>query len=188
MIRYALQIVMMLFPASELALLLVKRSRAGSAQREDRGSLGLLWLGIAAGIGLAIAAEWARWAVLPWPLPILRATALALLVGGLAVRWAAILSLGRLFTVDVAIHPDQPVVQRGLYRYVRHPSYSGLLLAFLGLGVAFANWLSLVALTVPITLAVLWRVRKEERALLEALGPAYATYCAHTKRFIPWLL
>jgi protein-S-isoprenylcysteine O-methyltransferase len=74
-----------------------------------------------------------------------------------------------------------------LYRYVRHPAYTGMLMAFLGLGASFANWLSLVALMLPITLAGVNRVAKEEQALHAALGPAYADYCARTRRFIPWL-
>jgi protein-S-isoprenylcysteine O-methyltransferase Ste14 len=118
----------------------------------------------------------------------IRLVALGLLVGGLALRWVAILTLGRLFTVDVAIHSDHVVVQTGLYRVLRHPSYTGLLLAFLGLGVSFANWLSILGLLIPITLAVLNRVAKEEQALLSSLGSDYAAYCARTKRFIPGLL
>ena len=106
----------------------------------------------------------------------------------MVLRWTAVLSLGRLFTVDVAIHSDHTVVHSGLYRFMRHPSYTGLLIAFLGLGVFFRNWLSIFGLLVPITLAVMNRVRHEERALLRALGPEYADYCARTKRFIPWLV
>jgi protein-S-isoprenylcysteine O-methyltransferase len=90
--------------------------------------------------------------------------------------------------VDVAIQQGHSLVELGLYRFVRHPSYSGLLLAFLGLGLFFANWLSLVVLMVPITLAVINRIAKEERALLLALGPSYAGYCARTKRLFPGLV
>jgi protein-S-isoprenylcysteine O-methyltransferase len=100
----------------------------------------------------------------------------------------AIVTLGRQFTVDVSIRQDHALVQHGLYRLVRHPSYSGLLLAMFGLGLLYTNWLSLVSLMVPITLAVINRIAKEERALLAALGSPYAVYCAHTKRLIPGLV
>ena len=126
------------------------------------------------------------------PLPgspgILRLLALVLLVGGLSVRWWAILALGRYFTVDVAVQARQPVIQTGIYRFIRHPSYAGLLLAFAGLGVYFANWPSLVLLLVPILAAVANRIAKEEAALLAALGAPYAAYCARSKRLIPGLL
>ena len=187
MIQRVLLLVVAVFPISEVALALVKRSRGRSVHREDRGSMRLLWLSIALGLGLAIAAQWVPAARLPGSPSSVALVALAFLVCGLAVRWVAILTLGRLFTVDVAIHADHGVVQEGLYRFVRHPSSTGLLIAFLGLGVFFASWLSLLGLLVPITLAVLNRVAKEERALLDSLGPAYAAYSAHTKRFIPGL-
>ena len=179
---------MTLFPISEVALALLKRSSGRGAQSEDRGSLLLLWVGIAIGVGVGIAAQRICSARLPGPQNIIRLVALVLLVGGLAIRWVAILTLGRLFTVDVAIHTEHEVVQVGLYRFARHPSYTGLLIAFLGLGVSFGNWLSIAGLLIPIILAVLNRVAKEEQALLASLGSEYAAYCSHTKRFIPGLL
>jgi len=188
MIRLVLVAIIVLFPASEIALAFVKRSSDRTAQSEDRGSMRLIWLSVALGVGLAIAAQWIPSARLPGSRDMIRILALVLLLGGLALRGAAILTLGRLFTVDVAIHSDHTIVQTGLYRFIRHPSYTGLLVVFLGLGVFFANWLSMLGLLIPITLAVINRVVKEEQALLNSLGSDYAVYCARTKRFIPWLL
>lgn len=187
MIQRILLVAVAVFPLSEVALAFVKRSNRRSAQSEDRGSMRILWLSIALGVGLSILARWIPSARLPGSPHLIRLVALGLLLGGFALRWTAILTLGRLFTVDVAIHTDHTVVQTGLYRFVRHPSYTGLLLSFLGLGVSSANWLSILVLLVPITLAVLNRVAKEERALLSSLGSEYAAYCSCTKRFIPGL-
>jgi protein-S-isoprenylcysteine O-methyltransferase Ste14 len=183
--RLILLIVVAIFPVSEIALAFVKRSRGLPAQSEDRGSMRLLWLSVVLGLVLAIVFQWVPLARIRVSHSILRVGSLLLLISGLTVRWVAILTLGRLFTVDVAIHSDHAVVQRGLYRLVRHPSYTGLLIAFLGLGVFFANWLSIVGLLLPISLGVLNRVAQEEQALLASLGSAYASYCARTKRFIP---
>jgi protein-S-isoprenylcysteine O-methyltransferase len=180
--------VVALFPVSEIALAVVKRSNPASAAAKDRGSMRVLWIAITLGVGFAIAAEWVPSARLHAPVHIVRLLALFLILAGLAIRWLAILALGRLFTVDVAIHTDHPVVQAGPYRFVRHPSYSGLLLTFFGLGVFFANWLSLVVLLVPIIPAVINRLIKEERALRAALGAPYAEYCSRTKRLIPGVL
>ena len=188
MIRLVLVAIIALFPVSEIALAFVKRSSDRTAQSEDRGSMRLIWLSVALGVGLAIAAQWIPSARLPGSRDMISILALVLLFGGLALRWAAIITLGRLFTVDVAIHSDHTIVQTGLYRFIRHPSYTGLLVVFLGLGVYFANWLSMLGLLIPITLAVINRVVKEEQALLNSLGSDYAVYCARTKRFIPWLL
>jgi len=122
---------------------------------------------------------------MPWPPGALLGLGTALLIGGVAVRWLAIRTLGRFFTVDVAVHREHRVVQSGLYRYVRHPSYTGVLVAMLGAGLAFGNWLSLAALMLPLTLSLLYRIRVEEAVLLEALGEEYREYCGRTKRLIP---
>jgi len=187
MIRLVVVIVLALFPISEIALSFVKRSGDRTVQRDDRGSMRLLWLSISLGVGLAIVAQWVPSARIPGPRDMTLALSLILLLGGLALRWWAILTLGRLFTVDVAIQTDHAVVQDGPYRFVRHPSYTGLFLAFLGLGVYFANWVSIFVLMLPIVLAVTNRVVMEEQVLLAALGADYAAYCERTRRFVPGL-
>ena len=173
------------FFASEVALAMFKRARLGAAEVQDRGSMRTLWAVIAASVTLAVTARRLGLGLIrsggPW-IPLL---ALALLVVGLAIRWAAIVSLGRFFTVDVAIHADHRVIRTGPYRFVRHPSYSGLLLAFLGVGVALGSWVSLLVLMIPISIALAARIATEERALHLALGPEYAAYCAHTRRLVP---
>lgn len=78
--------------------------------------------------------------------------------------------------------------KRRVGRNLHHPSYSGLLLAFLGLGVFFANWLSLVALAVPITLGLASRIAKGEAALRTAPGASYSDYGARTRRLIPGII
>lgn len=179
---------MVLFPVSEIVLARLKHSDGRQVKMKDRGSMRLLWLSIGLGLGLAIAAQWVRVAQFPGNPQTIRLIALVLLLAGMSLRWAAILTLGRLFTVDVAIHADHVVFQHGVYRYMRHPSYTGLLVTFLGLGVSFHDWLSLLGVFISITITVMNRVVKEERALLDALGEEYAVYCAHTKRFIPGLI
>ncbi len=188
MIKLILAILVALFPISEIALAVVKRSREQDAHSEDRGSWRLLWIAIAVGVSLAIAVQLVPATRLPGSPAVWQMIALACLMSGLALRWVAIVTLGRFFTVDVAVHKNQEVIQSGLYQFVRHPSYTGLLLAFVGLGVFFGNWLSIMLLLIPVGLAVVNRVSKEERALLLAFGPEYANYCARTKRFIPGLV
>lgn len=106
---------------------------------------------------------------------------------GLVIRWTAILTLKRFFTVDVAVARDHQLVEHGIYRYIRHPSYAGSLVSFLGLGMAFSNWLSVFVIVIPITLAFLYRIRVEELMLSRALGEPYTRYALTTKRLIPFL-
>lgn len=81
--------------------------------------------------------------------------------------------------------PNQTVVSKGLYRYIRHPIYVGDLLLLLGLQLSLNSWLVLgVGLIVPV---VLWKAVCEERMLVKTL-PGYAEYCRITKRFIPFVI
>lgn len=181
-------VVVALFPLSEIILAIMRRSSIRVAQNPDRGSLRLLWITVSLAVTLAVLAQWIPPGRMGGSEHAHGILALLFLTGGLTLRWAAICTLGRFFTVDVAIHERHAVVQSGPYRFIRHPSYTGLLLAFLGLGVSFSNWLSMLVLMTPITFAVLNRVKKEEHALAAALGHEYIDYCGRTKRFIPGLL
>jgi protein-S-isoprenylcysteine O-methyltransferase Ste14 len=105
--------------------------------------------------------------------------------GGLALRWAAILTLGKAFSVNVAIHHDQQVMRSGVFRYLRHPSYTGMMLIFLALGLHMGNWVSLVLVLLPPLAALLYRIHVEEAALNRAFGADYADYSRSTSRLIP---
>jgi protein-S-isoprenylcysteine O-methyltransferase Ste14 len=109
----------------------------------------------------------------------------ALLLMGIAIRWAAIRRLGKLFTGVVTIQRDHQLVRDGLYRYVRHPSYTGALIAHLGLGLSFVSWVSLALSTIPFVVAATYRIHVEEQALRQAFGDEYATYSEETWRLIP---
>lgn len=173
-----------LFGLSELLLALAKRSGKGSVSR-DRGSLWLLWAVILVCVGLANA--FIR--LVPQAgsafLHEIRFLGVALVLAGLSLRWYAIVHLGRYFTVNVSVAADQRVVDSGPYGLVRHPSYAGALVAFLGLGICSENYASLLVLLLPVALAFLRRIAIEEAALIDALGSNYTVYAARTRRLIP---
>ena len=146
----------------------------------------MLWGVILGSIGLAIAFSILFRKADSKLLAHLAPVAGALFVGGLVLRWYAIFYLGPLFTVNVAIASDHRLIDSGPYRYTRHPSYTGALLAFLGLGISFGNWLSLLVAFVPTLLAFMRRISIEEKALCQALGDSYVGYIARTKRLIPF--
>jgi protein-S-isoprenylcysteine O-methyltransferase len=103
--------------------------------------------------------------------------------GSLSLLWIVV--LGRFFTGNVAIAPDHRLIEEGPYRFVRHPSYTGSLLAFLGLGICYCNWASLAALMFPTLAVFLRRMQVEEAALVAAFGDRYRDYIRRTKRLIP---
>jgi protein-S-isoprenylcysteine O-methyltransferase Ste14 len=77
------------------------------------------------------------------------------------------------------------VIRSGPYRLLRHPSYTGILLALLGIGLALGTWLGLLAVIVLPLIGVLIRIRVEESVLIDALGQEYVSYAAETRRLIP---
>jgi protein-S-isoprenylcysteine O-methyltransferase Ste14 len=118
---------------------------------------------------------------------LIAAFGLALLFAGIIIRWTAIHTLGKYFTGTVLIKEDHRLIRNGLYKYLRHPAYTGALLAHLGLGLSFSNWFSLGLSSIPFLIAALYRMHVEERALREVFGEAYIGYSRGTKRLIPKL-
>jgi protein-S-isoprenylcysteine O-methyltransferase Ste14 len=110
---------------------------------------------------------------------------MALIVAGLTIRWRAILTLKRQFTVDVSIRKDHRIVKTGIYRLIRHPAYAGSLLSFFGLGLFFTNYLSLIVIFLPICSAFLYRMTIEEKILVATFGEEYRDYYRTTKRLLP---
>jgi protein-S-isoprenylcysteine O-methyltransferase Ste14 len=170
---------------SETLLQVFMRTRQRSGQLRDRGSLLLLF-------PVIFAASWtASWYGETHPHTMLggahwlMATGLALLIAGIALRATAIVTLGRSFSTNVAIRTTQTLRTTGLYGWVRHPSYSGMLLIFLGIGVYERNWASLAIITVFPLAALLYRIHVEEMALAEAFGAHYLEYKQKTSRLVP---
>lgn len=106
---------------------------------------------------------------------------------GLALRAWAVWTLGGSFRTSVEVDADQPVVTRGPYRWVRHPSYTGLLLIALGAGFGVGNWLGLALCAVVPPLGVLPRIAVEEAEMNRVLGDRYRSYQARTHRLLPGL-
>jgi protein-S-isoprenylcysteine O-methyltransferase len=184
----------LMYLASEILLTITRRSRTKTGEKQDKSTLGMLWvviaLSVAAGVFVAqsraLRAGWVGLFDFPqsdW----ISVVAVALFAVGLAVRWWAIVTLGRFFTVDVVIEKDHEVVQKGPFGWVRHPSYTGVLLAFLGWAMTLWNWVAMAVVLVPIFVALLRRMNVEEDALQRALGENYRGYMQRTKRLIPGL-
>lgn len=181
----SLQIIFLILLISEFSLALFKR--AGRATGRDRLTLPLLWLVICGSIWLGFYCR-ARFPAAEVPVPhLFYILGLILFVVGMVIRWIAIIHLGRFFTVNVAIALDHQLVTDGPYKYVRHPSYTGAFLIFLGMAFCLCNFYAMAALLIPVSLAFLWRMKVEEAALRDAFGVAYARYSRQTGRLFPRL-
>jgi protein-S-isoprenylcysteine O-methyltransferase Ste14 len=173
--------------ASEIIIGVATRTRQSTGKVRDRGSLLILWIVIFTSI---TACTWisetgpknmfggANW---------LKVAAVVVILVGLAIRWAAIITLGKSFSSNVAIQDSQKILKTGIFRVVRHPSYLGLLLVFFAVGLHSRNWIAFALAIVPTTAALLYRINVEESALLGAFGEEYLAYSRETKRLIPGL-
>jgi protein-S-isoprenylcysteine O-methyltransferase Ste14 len=97
-------------------------------------------------------------------------------------------TLGEYFTGDVRARADQPVIRTGPYRLVRHPSYTAGMMMNIGIGLALGSWASFALLTIATIATYLYRVKVEERALLNTIGEPYRSYMKETKRFVPYIV
>jgi protein-S-isoprenylcysteine O-methyltransferase Ste14 len=167
--------------------LVVARAKPAPGDKTDRGSMTVIiiasWLAFPAAF---MVAPWSRFALtthrIAW-----FALGLAILLAGSALRRYCFRTLGCYFTGNVKVQADQPVIEHGLYRFVRHPSYTGGMLMYLGTGLALTNWLSVLILLGMGLVTYSYRVRVEEQALGSSIGQPYLEYMRRTKRFIPFV-
>jgi len=156
-------------------IVLSKRLRSASdARKADRGSKAVVIGAINVGIflGFLAACTEPRLSIgRHWKTAF--ALGIAVWLVGIAFRLYSIHVLGRFFTYDVAISKDQHVVEVGPYRWLRHPSYLGGLLAVIGFGMTLTNWLAILLPACCLLAGYAYRIPIEEQALVCGLGPAY---------------
>ncbi|MCZ6767202.1 MAG: isoprenylcysteine carboxylmethyltransferase family protein [bacterium] len=108
------------------------------------------------------------------------------MVSGLVLRTWAVRTLRDYFTWNVEVQAGQHIIQTGPYRFVRHPSYTGALLMFVGGCVLLNSWIAAAFAAVGLTAAFVRRIRHEER-LLNSTFPEYAEYASRTGSLWPRL-
>lgn len=158
-------IVYSLWWLSELigALLIPALRRRGATQvRRDQGSAMLIVSSIFIAIFIAFGFGYTGF----WQLPDwVFYPGIFLMLLGIVIRQYAIAVLGRFFSLTVRVAQDHKVVDRGPYKLVRHPSYTGVLVTFLGLGLAVQSWAAILTLLVVFTVAYGYRMRVEDSDL-----------------------
>lgn len=174
--------------APEFRIILSGTRGAAKASSGDAGSLEVIVYGM-----------WAAWALagflssvlaLRFPDRAIHAVfwfGLLAIVAGSLLRRHCWRMLGRSFTGDVAARPDQIVIERGAYRWVRHPSYAAGTLMNIGAGLALGSWASTLVLAAGSIAVYLYRIAVEERVLLQTIGEPYRLYISRRKRLIPYI-
>ena len=176
-------VVYVLWFTSEVLLGRLRRSSNTDQKRDDRHSLLIIWLTI--GISMPLASV-----LMKVHAPIMQNEwityfGLGVIVFGIVCRLWVIRSLGKFFTVDVAIREGHQLKTDGIYSVVRHPSYLFSWLSFVGYGISLNNWLSLAVVALAVLGAFLNRIRVEEDVLTKQFGEEYQKYRQRTKTIIP---
>ena len=166
-----------------------ERARSLRPGQEDRGSTRLIGLAFGFSIlALILAPLLNRFEVahlgLGFPVGWVGVT---LMLGGLALRWRANAVLGRFYTSTLRLAEGQQIVRAGPYRLVRHPGYGGVLLLWVGAGLASQNWAVAGIILTVMSFTYAYRIRSEESMLLTAFGEGYRHYMACTWRLVPWV-
>ena len=171
---------------SEVTLNRLLHSKSTDKQNADKNSLTVIWITIVAAISLAVFISMRLYFTI-FSNPEFRYAGLAVIFTGIFLRLAAIITLGRFFTVDVTIRQDHKLKKDGLYKYLRHPSYFASLLSFIGFGISLNNWLSLALVTIAILVVFIIRIKFEEKILMEQFGIEYLEYKKTTSGLIPFI-
>jgi protein-S-isoprenylcysteine O-methyltransferase Ste14 len=174
-----------IFFITEVSLLLFKRAK-NSAVKNNRDSQSLLILWVTIGLCMSIGPVIAGYQI--WTFHDAGTTAaigMGIFIIGFIIRWIAIIQLGKMFTVNVVIADKHELKTTGLYKIVRHPSYSGLLLIIAGLATCTNSLLAIIVVFVPSLLALNYRINIEEKALTGEFGEQYIAYKAKVNKLVP---
>lgn len=182
--RYIIGFLIALWPLSEM-ILGIKRRALAHKVKSEKSSYRLIWIVIILSISSAMLIQYYMQVRIPGSNTLHMVVGAVCIISGLLLRWVAIWILGKSFVVDVAFKADQILIKKGPYAYIRHPSYTGMLISFLGLGILFGNWVGLFLIMVPITTVLVYRIRSEEELLLSEFGEPYSEYSEKTWRLFP---
>jgi protein-S-isoprenylcysteine O-methyltransferase Ste14 len=169
-----------------MILPMLRRHREGTklVVKDKRSGLVVI-VSLIAAIYLAFGLSLAGIALLPgW----LFYSGIALMVLGIFLRQWSIALLGGFFSALVSVQEGQTLIRKGPYRYVRHPSYTGAIMIFTGIGLAILSWGAVLVLLLASFAVYGYRIRVEETALVERFGEEYRAYRDETKMLIPGVL
>lgn len=169
----------------EIFIVISTRKHQTLANKSELRSEGLIWLVICLSLLAALSLKTMHWLPVPLSTNNRLWTGLFFVLGGLGLRAYAVYTLGHFFNTRVSIHLKHQLVTTGPYQYVRHPSYSGLLCSFFGVGIAMGDCLSILSLVLPLIIILYKRINIEEPLLASHFGETYRLYCFQTKKLLP---
>lgn len=170
--------------SSEVLLNRLFIAKGSRKKNLDKNSLALMWITITAAnfAGIYMLNKFNAPIAGSYVIPFM---GLAMILSGVVFRMFAIRKLGKFFNVNLTIHEDHQLVKTGIYKILRHPSYTGSLVSFLGFGISLNNWISSLIIFIPVFLIFVYRMNIEEKLLQKQFGEEYTDYMKSTYRLLP---
>jgi len=173
---------------SEIILYLITAYKSSSTKTNkksaDRGSSIIITIGITFSITISFMIKRQT----NWLLPdIFFFIGTVFMLTGVIFRWCAVFTLREYFSYSVVIKTEQHIIKNGLYKYLRHPAYSGFILILIGIPLSLKLATATLLVTV-VTFAIFgYRIYVEEKELLKNFGDEYKIYSENTWRLIPFI-
>lgn len=161
-----------------------RKNRSSDSKTQDKGSYLLIIAGIFAGIAIAFFFHIIKWGRVGQSAADIGAV---LMLAGVILRLWAVLVLGRSFSTVVSVDSVEGLIQKGPYKLIRHPAYTGALLTIVSLGIAMNSWIASLLILLLFLIIYIYRIRIEEKALKDHFNDDYVEYCRNTWRLIPYI-
>ena len=168
----------------EIFMSIRQRHKRKIVKQGDRLSIWVLTIFIAIGYSLSFSIAATKIGrIYSWNTFFMLGAVLA--ISGFIIRINSILTLKQQFTYTVTKIENHELIETGLYKVIRHPGYLGQLIIFWGISVALSNWLSVLSMMISVSIGYIYRIKTEEKFMIEQMGDKYTDYQKRTKRLIP---
>lgn len=156
---------------------------------EDRGTRNtiIFWWSLGIVLGIFAIPNLVPALTIPGNANILFATGIFLISAGILLRFWSVRKLGNFFRSKIVIQEQHKLITTGPYKYLRNPSYTGVLITFIGFGIGIGNWLSLICLFISGLISFVRRISFENQALSKKFGNEYREYQKKTWSLIPFI-
>ncbi len=180
-------IAFMLWGISEYIIIAGKRVEQNKQIKDINSKIQNLFIIITLPLGITFGILDSQFKILEFPFNVIfwKSTGLVLLVSGVVIRRISINTLKNYFSSNITIQKDHKLVTAGIYKYIRHPSYLGANLCFLGFGLVFANLISFTLIFIVNFIISLNRISFEEKILSGNFGKDYENYRKNSRKLIP---
>ncbi len=109
------------------------------------------------------------------------------MITGIWIRYWSAKTLGEYYTRTLLIKERHLIIDLGPYRFIRHPGYLGIIIAFIGAALGMNNEFAIVIIPIILIIMYGYRIKTEENMMKRTFGQAYTEYMKRSRRIIPFI-